>query len=267
VDHAHSPSLDSVGAGAPASHLLKTTPKQTDNAVDSIRELNKRFKERLTLNNPRLVERYVKSELFIFIRFRIAGHDQELVARFEWLKSVAESKKQLVLERLRHSDAEGHHFRNEGADMDAPWSRTNGDQQTVFVDVVKSVEGPEVVPLPSLVRFEVANCIHRIAPHTENLPPLFLSLKHGFEFLPTGSNREASCRSIISAPGPDEIKLIGKVVEGTPEIVNSVASDHPDGWRSFAEAGDIINQLSCVRIALSEDFIGVGIEEDSDCRI
>jgi hypothetical protein len=42
--------------------------QKSDDAINKIRELIERFGQRLTLDNPRLAERYIKSELHLLVR-------------------------------------------------------------------------------------------------------------------------------------------------------------------------------------------------------
>jgi hypothetical protein len=52
--------LDIIAAdGAPALDLGETRPKSLNDAAHAITELNERFKNRLTLDNPRFVNHYL----------------------------------------------------------------------------------------------------------------------------------------------------------------------------------------------------------------
>ena len=54
---------------------------ETENqVVNIIRHLNERWEQRLTLDNLRLAERYVKGELHLLIHFRVGGVTEEYAA-------------------------------------------------------------------------------------------------------------------------------------------------------------------------------------------
>src|SRR5260370_37004431 len=65
---------------------LKSEPKQGrkigDDVVNNIRDTLDRFKQGFTDGNPRLVERYLESEIHILLEFSIRGTDEKFVARF-----------------------------------------------------------------------------------------------------------------------------------------------------------------------------------------
>jgi hypothetical protein len=65
--------------------LREAGPKGFDNAAHTITELNERFKERLTLDNPRFVDRYIEAEggFHLLVRFRIGGISEEYIAHLQ----------------------------------------------------------------------------------------------------------------------------------------------------------------------------------------
>ena len=56
-----------------AGGLSEAGTEGFDNAADAIAKLHERFEQRLTLDNPRLIERYVKSELRRLVHFLFHG--------------------------------------------------------------------------------------------------------------------------------------------------------------------------------------------------
>lgn len=74
---------EAEGAGAPVLDSRKARSERIDNAADAIRELNKRFHERLTLDNPRFVDRYLESKLHLLVRFGVSGIDEQFIACLE----------------------------------------------------------------------------------------------------------------------------------------------------------------------------------------
>jgi len=69
--------LGSDGPGASVANcmtiLVQERPKDTDDAIHEVRHLIERFKNRLTSNNLRLSERYIKSELEVLVRLSVIG--------------------------------------------------------------------------------------------------------------------------------------------------------------------------------------------------
>src|ERR1700730_15084118 len=90
---------NAVGAGAPGSNLFKTTPKGIDDTGDAIRELNKRFQDRFTFDNSRFVDRYIKSEILLMIKFSIRGVNEEFFAKFEGVHSFIWPDEEIVEHR------------------------------------------------------------------------------------------------------------------------------------------------------------------------
>jgi hypothetical protein len=244
---------------APA--LRETWSKGFDNAADTITELNRRFKQRLTLHNPRFVDHYLEFELHFLIRFRIGGIDKEFIAHLEREKVVSRSNEKI-----------GNYFSGKCAarkslenspNADTAKARTYRDNQAVLVDVVQAVEGPEAGPLPSVVWFESADRVNSVLPHA-----LYFSGKSGFELFGTTRNQETRIVTIArSVPGSDQIQLLSKVIECASQAVEDVTSDSRKTSRDGCDALNIINQLSRLRIALGSNFIGIGIEKGAECRL
>src|SRR5271168_1443206 len=60
-----------------------------NDALDKCRELMDRFEQRLTLDNPRLIQRYVESKLHLLIHFRVGRIDEEFVALLQWEENIS----------------------------------------------------------------------------------------------------------------------------------------------------------------------------------
>src|SRR5262245_20505769 len=57
---------------------------ETNNdVINRLHHIMERWQERLTLDNLRIADRYVKGELHILVRFRIGGIDEEHIAFFQ----------------------------------------------------------------------------------------------------------------------------------------------------------------------------------------
>jgi hypothetical protein len=94
----------------------------------------------------------------------------------------------------------------------------------VLVDVVKSVQNPEIVPLPSLVWFNRVDRVNGILPHT-----LYFSRSRGFVFRGLTGNRKASfVAESMGTFGADKVELLGKMVEGGSEILDRIPENRGD---------------------------------------
>src|SRR2546425_769597 len=63
-----------------------------DDPVNQVRHFMERFSKRLTLDNLRLGERYLKSELLLLVRFIVGAKNEEFIACFEREPCVGESE-------------------------------------------------------------------------------------------------------------------------------------------------------------------------------
>ena len=118
-----------------------------------------RFEQRLTLNNPRLVECDLESKLLLRIRFFIDGADKEFEACFQRETGIVRGRIEENVHRLQGVDGfgrkptvaptanvPGHVL----TDVYSCGLSTNREQQAVLLDVVQSVEHPERV-IPTFV--------------------------------------------------------------------------------------------------------------------
>ena len=128
--------------------ISETQSESRNDALDKCRELMERFEQRLCLNNLRLIERYIKSELQILIHFRIGSIDEEFIACFQGEENVSgpeksiEDRKLGSVERIIGVRSGGpfHHPLHVSAKIDALKHGTHCDQKAVLLDVVKWIE-------------------------------------------------------------------------------------------------------------------------------
>ncbi len=171
-----------MSAGAPASG--PTRSERLDDAVHAITELHKRFKDRLTLDNPRFVDRYIEGKLNLVVRFSVRLVKEEFFALFQ--------REEILLHFADH----------EGADIEALKCGPDCHNQAVFVDIVQAMEGPEIGPIASRVWFDRFERIHRILPHS-----LYFSRKAGFEIF--GARRdEKTCLVPVAFGAPDTHEIV-----------------------------------------------------------
>lgn len=220
-----------------------------DRAVNNIRHAMKRFHNRLTLDNPRFIERYIKRELQLVILFRIGDINEEFCAYLQREQAVSgDNIKPFAAASLGRPDTN----RAESAAV--------RNQSAVLVSIVKSMETPKRV-IPTLIWFDRIDRVHGLLPHA-----LYFSARFGFVFHGAIGNRKSSDADPWSTASSDH-ELPRKMIKGAPHILKGVSRNASDVRGSLFSAGDVINQLSCLRITLSSDSIGVGLSESPNCLV
>jgi len=96
------------------------------------------------------------------------------------------------------------------------------------------MEYPQVVSLPTLVRFDTPNLILRGLPHS-----LYFSSKRGFANAISLSDRE---HSLVANGVPcDFDKLTGKMVKGTSKVVDDISGNQGDARVNLFDACGVID--------------------------
>jgi hypothetical protein len=224
--------------------MLGEKRSETDNqVVNQITKMLEDFKNRMTLNNLRLSERYIKGELHIFIQFSLAGSDY--VAIFERFPDVGGSEATDAAEATRPiiGDEKTHFHKVDGRD----------EQSVVLVGNVQFVESPEHVVSTS-VRLGSVNGIYSTLRHA-----LYSSMSLGMVFRGKLPDRESGL--LVGRSTIDENELVGEMVKGTSEIVDSVPSDKSDFKRRGLDIEYAVNVISRLRIMLTLNSMGLAIEE------
>lgn len=247
-------------------------PRQTDGSVsgkfseqshdltNQTERLLQRFEDRITLANPRFVERYIKSEINVLVDFRVRGIDEQYIACFQ----------------REHLEARGNvdilsDFQNKGlsvplqerrasvanvcpvlVDVEASQRRAGSDQQAMFVDSIQLMEFPEGF-IPSFVRLEVRDDLLSRWGHAT-----YLSRKVGLADLGRIKDGKRCEGRGFFAVRTDEI------VERSPQILQNVASKEHSVSRNVGNLRHVIDRLSGLRIALGSEFIGIGVLEPDE---
>src|SRR5262245_36103219 len=109
---------------------MSVLEKQVDDAVNKARQLMEKWKNRLTLDNRRFGERYLKGDLELHILLKICGATDtgEFCAI---LKVATQDKSGTYGQRFDES--------NHGVIL----SPCSDEKRTMFVDIVKLLEMPE----------------------------------------------------------------------------------------------------------------------------
>ncbi len=112
--------------------------------------MTERFHKRLILGNPRLINRYLESKLHILVWLSVGHVCEQYIACFQraqivgWPEKDRSQRLNTALlrerfEKMSHGDR---------TEVQAAIGRPGCNNQSVFVDVVKAVEGPKIGPLP-----------------------------------------------------------------------------------------------------------------------
>ena len=240
--------------------------KQQDSVADKISEMLERYQNRLTLDNTRFIERYLKGELHILLHFSVRQINEQFVAYFQRDQIPSGSKESVEF----RNDAAGelclHHLLHFGmhkrAEVNASEVGVNGNQKAMLIDSVKAIENGKVTALPSVVWFDTIDRVYSVLPQA-----LYFSRRIGFELRGIAVSGELNAGWHRDSRIINGKQLYGQMIEGAPEILNSIADDGGKGNREWLNSSHVIDQLSRVRIALGPDFIWVGVAEGADLSL
>lgn len=199
------------------------------NAADQVAEVLKCFNQRLALDNLRLVDRYVKAEISFCVKFHIRLKvTDKYVAHLERTHIVGASKECVELGEPGSSglsvgstaaaDELAEVPRHHASQVHASGRTSNRDDDSVLVDIVQAVERPNPVTVPSLVRFDFAECFYSVS----TKPLLYFSVNEGFIFLRGIADREIEVHLREVNVKLDQQQLVDQMIEGAPKILESV---------------------------------------------
>ena len=208
--------------------------------VNRIKHVLERFEDRLTLDNLKLVERYLKGELQVLVLYKLSRKHGEHIACFERLPSVVGGRN--VVGVLRANAFK------EGADC---------DQEAVLVDIVESMEPPKGV-IPSLVRSASVDSFFSRLRHS-----LYFSGRFGHVFRGVVRDREIGSFENPIIPRPVQpSKLKSEMIQCAPEISEGVSGDKGYEGRNRSSATEPIDhEIRSLRVRLSSSEIWVEVEE------
>jgi hypothetical protein len=195
---------------------LESSRKQSDNGLHHVRQIIKRSRDGFSGDRVRLAERYVKGELYTLLTFTIAGYTPEYIALIQ-PRSLDKSGEGGISPLWRKRE---HYFLR---DVDG-----YRHEQPMLVSVIQGMEKPEVVSVPSTVRFYRVDELLGLWRHA-----LCFSFRIGYELLGTLADREIDKLGIV-ASAPD--KFGGQVIESAPEVLDSIsdcsrqAGGHSGEW-------------------------------------
>ena len=113
----------------------------------------------------------------------------------------------------------------------------------------KFVDAPEGISTASLVWLDRIERVYRILPHA-----LYFSLQSGFVFRGGIKDGESAVDARFIPAGDDELTY--EVIQGTPEILDNIATDERYVSGNVSEAFEVVMQeLRSLRIIQGADFV------------
>ena len=228
--------------------------KAKNQVLDNLQHLVERFNNRLTLDNPRLIERYVKGELQMLIHFFVAGHpSEEYVAH---LRSAASSRGSE--ERPLQIDPRGHigvtrlceQLPHRISDEDTMVSDEVSKDSPVLIHDIQTVEHPQQ-RIPTLARVDRMERFYDFWPEG-----LYWSEGFGFRSLGVVVNRKLNFAPIVTGVFPaNEEKLVSEVVKRGSERVDDLADQCTTEGSERLNLAQIKDRLASLRVWLSADTV------------
>jgi hypothetical protein len=222
-----------------------------DQVFDNLDHFIECFNNRLTLDNLRLVERYVKGELQLLLHFfaAVGGRSENYVAHLRFLPGFRGSVESIS--QAHHSS----HIAEAPVDkellhsfcrVDAMVNEVAGNDSAVLVHDVESVENPQQ-RLPSLARIDLADRFYNLFPEG-----LYWSEGIGFRRLGVVIDRELDPGFVSrDRSRGDKQKLIGQVIQSSSQGVNNFPN------KGMSERGDIA-QFGYVKLGVSRLLVKLG---------
>lgn len=224
-----------------------------DGSFDKIDKLMERVQNRLTLNNLAICERYLKGELKLCLIVQWGNHEYRAVFQRKFSVGGRDVDRG---ELDGFTRLPGHVQLNLKPEMAV--RGTDREQEPVFVVDVETMETPKEI-IPSVVRLQSADSFYRCWAGS-----LYASLKFGLHSICASGDGELG--PVTGGSSSSLNKLPGKVIQGTPEVVDGVADDRGPAARRVLRDLDAIQFLSSFRLFLGEHAVGLAISEAFDLQ-
>lgn len=246
------------------------TPEGSDEVVDQVRHVLNRYQNRLTVDNSRCVERYIKNEASLLVHVMLDGTGVECVAHFHAHERVSGSDHELLalfpdkLDECRVS-SEGALLKGVGEVVGNVYPEiksANQERCPVFVGVVQFIQLPQGVSFPSLVRFCCIDCIYNGLPNA-----LYRSFSSGWVIRGATRNREIHLPIRLRAAARVQDQVVGDMVERTSEVLKYVGCNGCEIVRDAVRLNDVVRALSGLVVVLEPDAIGVGVIESGQPKL
>lgn len=254
--------------GGSVSRKKSGSIKITNDFPDKLSRTVERHNNGLTLENLRLPERYVKNELRVLVYFR-EGNGPEYCVSFQ---RDCRTHRSLKIERRFHSRSQGIVLYLKEFLLDfrsVAWEhtlqrvrRSHCQHQVMLVPDIEFVNIPEKFATPSSVWLDTPQRLNYILPQS-----LFYSYFFGFVFLGSQerflefdsilANGKVQTRERASPSRKFHSRKIGKVIQRTTQIVNSIPKHQANLGGDRQDVLQAINSASRLRIVLMGNSISV----------
>lgn len=227
---------------------LETRGETTDDAINQVRDLGKRFSDRLTVNNLRLAERYRKGELDLWIG--LAPIDGQGLTKYVAIFQHAGVSAGVYEVQQKQGASLGRDVRGGRPDEKPCNLATASDhqQQAMLVNVVHVAEAPGQF-VPSLVRLYRFDDALRGRGDAR-----YFSLRSGVVVsLGLLAEWEAGVLPGVAAIGFDQ--LPSQVVKGGPQVVGGVSNDQRNDGRDLGSELNPMDYIPRLRITLGDKTI------------
>ena len=201
---------------------------QIDNdSVDKIKHTLQRWEQRLTVENPKFVERYKKGEIHVLLHCSAGNVHQEYFIVFQGAEGSGDGDYPRVrFRRLWEL------LRVQARQMHSEIRSSNGNRETVFVDNTQAVQAPENIALPSLVWFDSADRIYSVLPKS-----LYLSKSFGFVFRGAVGYWEVDFAFANVSAMPESAR---EIVQRGPDVLDGIASNSDNRLRDWWHIRDAV---------------------------
>ena len=221
--------------------------KGADDAANEVSHMVERFKNRLTSDNLRLSERYIKSELKALVRLSMvggSGHVYDFIAAFERHRS------------FRECDLPS------GSENNAPAVERHGsrEHEPMLVNTVELMDMPEGI-VSSDVRLYRTQDFFSAHRHL-----VYFSLANGRCIL-LGTFADGEVSVFVRSSTASFDQLPNKMVEGTPEIVNGISDHQVDFVGDGLNTADIKSYMLNLSFRLDSKRIRLRVAEHANPAI
>lgn len=236
--------------------------KLADDSINKARKLVEKWNDRLTMDNLRLCERYLKGEIeFLVSLYREPGHAAQFCAVIKYAGQSGSGSMPSNHEARNSSDALGRQFshgflggpQTEAERIDA---KCHHGQQPMFVNIVEFVEAPEIV-VPTLIRLERINDAYGARAHS-----LYLSRRIGFVFGSTLADGEVSVRATGLPVCVNQLPR--QVVKAASQLVDCLSDQQREDHRGICMNMNSEHSLSGLRVILGQNAVWIGFAEGQD---
>ena len=201
--------------------------ESAEHALSRVQHLMERQRNSLTLDNPRFVERYLNSELWINVHFRI-GNSAEYAACLQYFQGSPRSnvahhvvRKRESLSRVFPGPVLSKFLRRSECFRIERIPRRYSKQQAVFVDIVKLAQSPRPV-VSSFVWFDAIEEFYKMFPSTLN----YLSSRRSV--VTFGGITDWEFGSPCNGPASTGYDPTSQIVKSTTHIIDGVTSNERD---------------------------------------